>query len=328
MLFFYGYFGDDEMINRETCRTSINLRAATSGVYAQNYVPLNCQTKKICITGKVIGKGDCDEFLNVDNVLTRRVSDTEKGINQIEKVYAEETLECWNLMGRGDVSLFSQATAQIFGVGNIHSSCVICSRIAIDEGSFKDIDLNEINVDEYMKTRAVPGSTKSYYQFMLGDDLAPVKIGENLNLPRLEVTETEEGVEETEETDSESVEVNELEYLDGQESAIVFMQISAPGHGSSFLASATAVLGGSAGVFGVRGVLTKGVAAWKFALPLAVIAGVYQQGSVAYNRAAAAAKCSDIKFGSEARSGCSAVRVTNYDLSSISQYCDVIESIP
>ena len=57
------------------------------------------------------------------------------------------------------------------------------------------------------------------------------------------------------------------------------------------------------------------------------IAGVYQQGSVAYNRAITAGYCSDTLTGPEAREGCSVVRTANYDAESISQYCKNIESI-
>jgi len=49
---------------------------------------------------------------------------------------------------------------------------------------------------------------------------------------------------------------------------------------------------------------------------------------VTYNRAVTASYCDDITIGSDARSGCSVIRTTDYNVGDILEYCSVIESIP
>ena len=59
----------------------------------------------------------------------------------------------------------------------------------------------------------------------------------------------------------------------------------------------------------------------------ALIAGIAQQGSVAYNRDVTAGYCGDVSSGGEERDGCSVVRTVNYNKEEIGSYCSVIESI-
>jgi hypothetical protein len=335
--FLYGNFSGGD-IDREACRVSVNTRA-TLPYAVQGYVPLKCQTEKICITGKLLGKGECEEFEGVKNFVTMRVGNNEKGLKQIEQIYAQETLECWNIMGRGELSLFSSGAAQYYGLGDVYSTCVVCSRIAIDGNSLDKVPFQKLNVQEYMLTHAVPGTEKSYFDFMFGENYAPVTFDGKVGIPKSEAVESEGGDFEVSVNGESEGEVN-VEDLEGnpsidditKESAILFMQIDSPEHGRTFLTSVGTVLGIdliSKGFFG-KAVVTSSLRSVgaKVGIPILALFGVYQQGSVAYNRAVAAGYCGDIKYGSEAREGCSAVRVTNYDLGSIRNYCQVIESIP
>ncbi len=325
IIFFSGLF-DEEEINRETCKISVSARGTLP--LGEGYVPLKCQTKKVCITGKILGKGDCDEFMDSDKVFTKRVSNSRQGLEQIEKVYAQETLECWNMMGMGELSLAGQPVAQHFGVGEIYPSCVICSRVAIDTDSLDKVPFEKMDVQDYMSTHAVPGTEKSYFDFMFGEGIVPLTINK---VPVLNDEESNEDIgyegfdrENLEETED----VDELT----EESAILFMQISAPNHWESFRNSVGATLGFGTAFVGVKGVVRGGMWAVRktgwIGASVAAMGALYQQGSVAVNRAVAAGYCSDVKFGDEARSGCSAVRITDYELDSIGQYCQVIESIP
>ncbi|MEA3329162.1 MAG: hypothetical protein U9Q06_00270 [Nanoarchaeota archaeon] len=326
LAFLYNFFSTAD-IDREVCHDSVIIRATVPTI-AQGYVPLKCQTEKICITGKILGKGNCEEFANVKGVKTMRVSNSEKGLNQIQKVYAEEMVECWNMMGRGKASIFSQAAATYFGVGDVYPVCVICSRIAIDKESLDKVNFENMNLDNYMKTRAVPGTTKSYFDFMVGEGYAQHTIDPNLKLPMTE-TKIVEGTQQTNAVGEEG-EVN-VGNLEGggeltAETAILFMQITAPDREKVIRNTLVSMVGVGGYVPGAMKIVK--IVGGKVTLGLAVIFGAYQQASITINRAVTAGYCGDVEFGSDARDGCSVVRTTNYDLESISKYCEVIEGLP
>ena len=117
-----------------------------------------------------------------------------------------------------------------------------------------------------------------------------------------------------------------------KETAILFMQINAPEHGSALknlLYAEGSLFAGS--LFVSKGAALKLVtnvpAIATIATATAVVIGV-QQVSIYQGRSFTATLCDDVSIGSDARSGCSVVRATNYDVNDISKYCSVIESIP
>ena len=168
-------------IDREACKASVVSRASLP-VAGKGYVPLNCRTEKICITGKFFG-GKCDELKNAEGVKTIKVGNNEAGLNQIQKIYAESITECWNMMGRGRVSLFAQSTVNYYGVGEIYPTCVVCSRIAIDRDSLDNVPFEDMNVREYMMRYAVPGKDMTYFDFMMGEGYMPVDVGDSVSIP-------------------------------------------------------------------------------------------------------------------------------------------------
>src|SRR3989344_3168854 len=122
LLFVYVNLFSFGQIDREVCHTSVIFRATLPQI-AANYIPLKCPTQKICVTGKFIGKGECEEFKNSEGVTTIRVSNSEKGLNQIQKVYADEVLGCWSMMGEGKVGVFPDFVLENFGVGKAEPAC-------------------------------------------------------------------------------------------------------------------------------------------------------------------------------------------------------------
>ncbi|MCX6748325.1 MAG: hypothetical protein NT076_01850 [Candidatus Pacearchaeota archaeon] len=121
------------------------------------------------------------------------------------------------------------------------------------------------------------------------------------------------------------------------QAAIVFMQITSPDGTDALKNLVNDVLGiGTLSFFVSPTITTRtlwwaGTSALKHPVITAVlvIGGVaIQQGSVAANRAVTAGYCGDVSVGKEARDGCSVVRMVNYDLQQISQYCQAVESIP
>jgi hypothetical protein len=163
--------------DKETCHQSVIYRA-TLPKLVQDYIPLKCKTQRYCITSGLFGD-NCKELGKEYSKV--RVSDVE----QIEQFIAQETIDCWSMMGEGKVSLFSQYIAETYGFGSVAPSCVICSRIAFDEEKLtsKGINLDEINVEDYMRTHAPSGKSISYLGYVAGEggkislsDIKPVAV--------------------------------------------------------------------------------------------------------------------------------------------------------
>ena len=321
-------------IDKSTCHFSVISRGTTPSL-AKGYVPLRCKTEKICITGKFFG-GSCDEFKGEKGVTKIMVGDNAQGLEQIQKVYAQSMLECWETMGEGKVSLFSQAAAENFGFGEVYPSCVVCSRIAIDKDSLKSVPFQEVNLEEYMKSHLVPKTKKTYFDYMLGEDYSAAYTVAD-SLPDFEVSEdknkkTSIKSSNLQVTRADSSTITSTREDNLKETAIMFMQVTAPEHGSVL----SNTVGGVAGVgatgtfaFGALFLLNFGKVVFSpYGLAAAAIIGVTQQGYVTYNRAVTAGYCGDVEVSDDARSGCSAVRTVNYDLNSISEYCQVIEGLP
>ncbi|OIO40960.1 hypothetical protein AUJ62_03540 [Candidatus Pacearchaeota archaeon CG1_02_32_21] len=331
-------------IDKNTCHFSVISRGSTPSL-AKGYVPLRCKTEKICITGEIIG-GSCDEFEGEKGITKVRVSNSPvQGLDQVQKVYAQSMLECWEMMGQGKVSLFSQGAAENFGLGLVYPSCVVCSRIAIDEDSLSNVPFDNMNINEYMKTHLYSKTEKTYFDYMLGEEYAAsYSVADNLlNLPDFDVKKDKGGkdidlVKKDQDTSVELVDpsiISTSREDDLKETAIMFMQISSPSHGGVISNSVGAAAGiGTAGYFSFGpAFLAAGSKTIKglFSVPGAVIAGILgisQQGAVTASRGVSAGYCGDVEISDDARSGCSAVRTVNYDLTSISEYCQVIEGLP
>jgi hypothetical protein len=121
-----------------------------------------------------------------------------------------------------------------------------------------------------------------------------------------------------------------------KENAILFMQITAPKYGEPLgndVKAATGILGGSAMISPSKtGSMLSliGAGGW-YSVAVGAVLGVYQTGSVAWNRAITTSYCRDSTMTTDflgGSGGCTVVRVTDYDMSSLRQYCNVIESIP
>ena len=166
----YLIFGGGFQTDEDVCKLSVLTRATAPGA-AQNLIPLKCRTSKICITNDSSGK--CSEqFAGESNVqvikLSGGITDKRK---KIEEVSANAMYDCWSMMGEGKLDLFGSATTD-FGLGKVTSSCVICSRVAIDKSVgnnvlFIDGDAakgSAIDITDYMKRTQIPGQSLTYLQ--------------------------------------------------------------------------------------------------------------------------------------------------------------------
>jgi len=329
ILFVYYQLSWTGMVDREVCHQSVIYRGTSQYLTGTtSYVPLNCKTDKVCITSGILG-GSCKEFENVKGVAKLKVKNKE----EIEQFIAKDIIDCWQTMGEGKISIFSNFLADKYGLGTVYPSCVICTRIAFDNESLAKakINLEDVNVVRYMMTHALPDKNVSYYNYLSGEK-AKFSVNRQLDLKEIVIDPQSGKVAEGGSISFETGSISEQNNNTNAELSVLFMQISAPSHtgvlkntlqtigigyGASFLLSPVVVTKATVGAL---------TSPWAWAI--AIIGGAYQQYSVASNRAISAGYCGDVSVGTDARDGCSVVRTTNYDVNEISKYCSVIESIP
>jgi len=335
----------------ELCHQSVLYRATTPAVKA--YIPLKCYTRKICISGQLFG-GKCEEFKNDKDVDVVKASNSEKGKEEIERIYAREILNCWTMMGQGKISIFSSVLYDTYGIslgsdGGSAPHCVVCSRVAISENTFDKVNLDELNVFGYMMTHLVPDTKKTYIEYISGSRNAGVGFTEEQikamiedilareqkNVPEEEKINADEFFGGAGETEGEAQEEQ------NDEMGIVFMQVNGPPEFTKVLKNDVLTL---AGVSAGTGYAIGGRATFKLAksalsfvktIPGAIITGAVilagigtQAGSILVNRQAALGYCGDVTMKQgDAETGCSAVRAVKYDAGEITQYCKIIESI-
>jgi len=342
LIFLFWQFQWRGRIDKEACHQSVIFRATMPNIAGtKELVPLKCKTEKICITAGLLG-GSCEDFGKETGITKFIVKDgtLEAKLNQIQKLIAGSIVDCWTTMGEGRVSLFSQYWAEQLGIGSVYPTCLICSRIAFDMTSLNKIGITEnelaqMDVKQYMLNYAVPDKDISYYKYLVGNSPAGISVEQNMfkNIQEQDgnavVQEGDEGkINVVDYTTNDQTEKS----LQTKELAVMFMQITAPGQWDVAGNTIRLAIGGVAAgaVFsGPRFIVAAAskIANW-WSLAITAIFAAYQTGNVARNRAITAGYCGDISMGTEARSGCSAVRTVNYNMEDIRKYCLAIESIP
>jgi hypothetical protein len=206
----------------------------------QDYLPLKCRTEKFCITTGFFG-GNCKDtpaYGRAEGVVKVNVKTKE----DIEKFMAGEILSCWQMMGQGQVSLFSQVLAKEFGVGQVYPTCVICSRIAFDKASLEKskIDLETINPTQYMETHIPSGKTNSYMEIITGEGTAgfsaKIELQEGGQLTAEDEKLQQDTLQQAGVPSDSKLELVEVDKEPGKydEMSVLFTQISAPGHADVF----------------------------------------------------------------------------------------------
>ncbi|MFA5992402.1 MAG: hypothetical protein WC796_01705 [Candidatus Pacearchaeota archaeon] len=346
LLVIYFEFFNFDMIDRQACHKSVLLRGSLPyQSVSQGYVPLQCKTQKICITGDSGGK--CTEFKNEEKVRRVKVLNNERGLDEIQKLYAQEILDCWSMMGEGKLSIFSPSLSQSFQIGSLYPNCVICSRIAIDEKTLDKVGLNKLNIFEYMNTHLVPSTNQTYLQYITGEDFAGIAVDDQAfnEFVKQQVSSSGTGGVEGE-LNGGGLE-GETDYVD-DEVAVLFMQVSrvpsaldvakkdilvalgmGAGATATYISVGGATFGWSTKLIGWVSsvpVIRAGVAV------IALVAGTTTLSTQAINlyksKSVVAASCSDVEVGNGVYSGCSVVRTVKYDSQEILKNCKKIQSIP
>lgn len=315
LLFFILKFLWGPSVDRETCHQSVVLRASLPEVM-QGFVPLKCKSTKFCISSGLLG-GKCDgkgqEFEGEVGITRVRVS----SVDEINMFLSREILECWKMYGEGKLSLYSPSLANKFGFGTSYSTCLFCSRIAFDLDSLKksNIDINQVNVKDYMLTHQAPEQQVSYAQYLAGEK-GQIALD----------AQTLAGV------DADNLVTPSMDFNGGQLS-ILFMQVSAPTLKGIFVndLKALSVFGVGAGYFFGPKVIIKTLPRLfnVYFVGFMTFVGGAQLASNVYNKFFVInSYCQSFTSGNENREGCTAIRVLKYDPEDISKFCYQIESTP
>lgn len=326
LLGFLAYLGFKEAAQEDICHLTVISRG-TSPQAAQANIPLKCTTKKICLTD---GKGKCDESLagEQDIEIVKLPKDTAKATRVIEEASVEAMYNCWKMMGEGKVDIFGNYLISR-GLKPVEGpTCIICSRVAIDNDVSQSI-INNVNLHEYMRSNKVPDGDRTYLQSFTDRSFN--------TYPYVSSKDFQEKL-----NSNKDVNLGEV-HASGREIALVFMQIKAPKISDAVgnLGSDALMTAGGAfmisGVKGASGVLSLGKLGLKSAPvvlggggALAAFSGfnayLGQTTAAGYCGALATTKETEEKLGG--KEGCSIIQAVPYDFRSINTMCANIEGIP
>lgn len=341
------------------CKASVLTRAVAPNV-AQGLVPLKCNTKKICITN---GTGNCaSQFRGEEGVTIIKLKgkmnnakDVRAMRNTIERISAEEMYSCWSMMGEGKLDIFGKFSTDL-GIKSVVPSCVICSRIAIDEGVKRDILYDHsagagININEYMRKNNVPGKSVTFLQAFTDKSVSSYSYANNDAYENLkELNKLESVSSSMDKNDKEDVKAYEKglktiqvsesgKDLSNRQMAVVFMQVKSVK--TADVLKNMLVVGGTvvAGAFmtpvvnKVAGNVAKKVLFNPYGIAATVITGTAIGGYGAYNayqgQLTAAGYCGAFSSSDDrASEGCSLVQGVNYNLNDINALCKSIQGRP
>jgi len=139
--------------DKETCRTSVNLRAGIieKGFWSESAIklpPLKCQTEYKCLSKD----GDCGG--NYEKVKVKDDAEIKKEISGI-------MYECWDMLGKGEKPFIGSWEGGLLKNDKV---CVICSVIDFDDTIKSQKEISGLG--KYMYETKVPGKNFTYMQFI------------------------------------------------------------------------------------------------------------------------------------------------------------------
>ena len=159
MLFVYWQFNWKPTIDRETCHSSVLMKASTPVILDSKAIdiPLRCKTNKICISESSNGK--CSEFSS--GVVEVKKVNTE---DDIKRIIAESLYECWWMMGEGKVDIFSRE----FNLQRFSVKCVECSRIAFSDEIKAKYPNGITGFYKFLMNENIQGTDITYEEYLFG----------------------------------------------------------------------------------------------------------------------------------------------------------------
>jgi hypothetical protein len=172
----------------QVCKLSV-LSRGTAPI-GQGFVPLQCTTKKICVSDKSFGKGNCPQFNGEpeEDILNIKLKGSEREkAEQISEILALGLYNCWTQMGEGKLDLFNGPNevggliSSVFVGEEAKPKCVICSRVALADDLIKNGEvvkektgiLKDVNVHTYLNENGPAGETRSYLQLLTDRQVVP-----------------------------------------------------------------------------------------------------------------------------------------------------------
>lgn len=298
------------------CELSV-LNRATVPESANNLIPLECTTKKICLDGSQ----GCNEFIGEEQVTSLKLPLNEnEAKNKIEQAYATEMYNCWQMMGEGKLDLFSGGIAKTAGAQGLKRTCVICSRIALSED--KKQLFSKINLQEYLKNNQVPGSSQTYLKTFTDSSTNTYSSTKDLDKGMQDTIKDEE--------------VDTINYnIQTTEMAVIFTQIKPQDYLDTLNTLRNLGVTAAGATFLTPGVKTL---AGKFiTTPIGLgitVAGatgvtIFSLATTYENKVAAAGYCGELTTQESAKKhGCSTVQIVPYDYQTLNKLCPVIEGNP
>src|SRR3989338_2328136 len=178
VLFVWWSMNIQSTTNKAVCHASVVFRA-TPPAAVQGYVPLKCKADKICIVSSKYG-GDCKSEFGSSSAVTKiKVENKE----QIEKILTLNIMDCWSMMGEGNLGLFSQGFLESYGLKEkVYPSCVVCTRVAFNQTSLEKagIDLKSIDTLSYMQKHLISGKDITYADYFFKNGAAKFSVDETL----------------------------------------------------------------------------------------------------------------------------------------------------
>ncbi len=296
------YFLND-ISDYEICHTSVISRATTPQAESQ-YVPLKCNTKKICLTSDK----DCNQFTGESKVTKLKIEEgSPASTTKIEETMANAMYDCWSMMGEGKLDLFNGGVRKYTNWDSQKVTCLICSRIAINVKDEKVI--KDVNINDYMKNTPIPGKSFTYLNVFTDR-------GTN---SYAKATVKPEDVSKT------------LPQTSINEYTVVFSQIKPEGYDSALtklLSFGATVAGGTFMTPGIRTIVSSPAG---LAIALAGGAGVtlYAMSNVYEGKVASAGFCGEFTSTDNAeQNGCSTVQILPYDVNTLNSICPQLEGSP
>ncbi len=161
LLYVYVQLNPKGEINREVCHNSVVFKMTlpeSKLIDPKEAINLRCKTRKVCITDKTLGKGDCGGELGAEYDTVKVSSDKTKQEKEIKMFVAREMADCWAMMGGGKGQIFSRGVKS-------QETCVVCSRISFDK-SIKEKIKEITGLGEYLISYKVPNKEISYWNFL------------------------------------------------------------------------------------------------------------------------------------------------------------------
>lgn len=166
----------EDTVDRTACKSSIVLRATIpDSTSAKDLISLRCKTRKICITDKSSGKGNCSDILGEDFDTMKLTGDTQlQKMEQIKMFISREMADCWEMFGEGKLQIFSR---EWVWDGAATTKAITCSRIAFDDSVINGVDKKPNTVDDlknitglgnYMLIKKAPNNNISYMDYLRG----------------------------------------------------------------------------------------------------------------------------------------------------------------